>query len=68
MSTKPTITINDQARLIDTLDQKSLDTLSKFGHIFVGPKSGKKHIRVYKQLSNTNVFNNTTAGQANQTN
>ncbi len=65
MRTNKNTTVNDQPRLIDILDDKSLEVLSKFGHIFIGPKSGKKHIRPYKNILNNNVINNTNFRQTN---
>lgn len=50
---------------MDLLSDKSLKALSKFGHVYCDPYSGRNRIRVYNKPNKQNVINNSTTRRVN---
>lgn len=41
------------SKLINLLDEKSLEAISRFGYVYKDPNNGKKRIRVFKNFNKT---------------
>ena len=63
--TRKIITRNNGTNLMDLLSDKSLKALSKFGHVYCDPYSGRNRIRVYNKPNKQNVINNSTTRRVN---
>ena len=48
----------EHTNLLNILNEKSLDVLRNFGHIYRGPNSGKLYMRPYKNINNKKYANN----------
>jgi hypothetical protein len=52
----------ERTNLLNMLNEKSLEAIRHFGHVYEGPNSGKRYLRIYK---NNHGNGNTSPSRGN---